>query len=992
MNTNRQTSSDTGNSIIELIKTRWLNPRKKRFWTIVIVLLYTLLGFFAAPLIIRNSIVDLFQDDLGRIAQITKVEVNPYVLSLKVLGFQVSDKDDVKLVAFEEFFVNFQLSSLFNWAWTFSEIRLMGPYFYFERFEKGDSRLDHLLTDLANSFPAEAEDEKGIEEEEGAPRLLIQNLSLKEGHVDVKDNVPETVVETKLSPINISIQELNTLPDRHGQQSVTIRLPQGASVKWSGSLHLAPLDSEGELIMEGLHLDPALAYLKAVLPLESFSARLSSRFRYHLRLNGDGQLGVDVNELEVELDGLLVSGLKPVTDFVEIPKISLKGGQLRYPEQSLHFSSLGIESPQITAWVNEDGSLSVMELIPGGEDEPGSGDTDSGDSAWQLGIDEFNLENGALELTDRSINPVAAVGITDLQVKLSEISNEDDVLMPLDVSGKLAQGGDYKLNGSLGIFPEFSLAVTAGTRDIPLLLGQPYVQQFAHIKIESGVLDSDIEIALAGGQNITIGGSVQVPGLEINDTLHDERLLGWNRFDIDHFDLNSEGLHISQMVFEQAFGRFVIHEDLTTNLAALVIEQTEDGDAGTKAEPMTIIIGGIRVEQAAMDFADFSLPLPFATHIANMDGTISTIATDSTTPSNIRLEGQVDEYGLARIEGSMNMLDPINHTDVTVEFRNLLMSSLSPYTVQFAGREIDEGKLDLGLVYRIEEGQLHGENDVVMSDLVLGEKVDHPDAASLPLGLAVGLLKDADGVIKIDLPVEGDVNDPEFKIGGVIWQAISGMITKIVSAPFKLLGKLIGIDSEDLGQFEFLAGRSDLTPPELEKVVQLEQALQQRPELAVEISGVIDPNIDIPALKFIRLRNVANQRLGEVLDDRDESAMMLDEEIRTVVGLLFTERFPDIPPESLKAAFTAPPADDPEGKPVLDELAYATELWNRLLESEVISDQDLADLAGARAEVIRAAFLVSGQFDESRVVLAEPKEVESEDGEWVKLELAVASD
>jgi len=453
MKTNKQTSSDTGNSNIELIKSRWLNPRKKRFWTIVIVLLYTLLGFFAAPVIIQNAVVNLFKDDLGRVAQIEKVEVNPYVLSLRVLGFEVSDTDDVKLLAFDEFFVNFQLSSLFNWAWTFSEVRLAGPYFYFERFETGDSRIDHLLADFAKSFPAEADDEKDTEEEDGAPRLLIQNLSLKEGHVDVKDNVPETAVETKLSPINISIQELNTLPDRHGQQSVTIRLPQGASVTWSGSLHLAPLDSEGELILEGLHLDPAIAYLKAVLPLESFSARLSSRFKYHLRLNDDGQLGVDVNELEVELDGLLVSGLAPVTDFVDIPKISLKGGKLRYPEQSLHFSSLGIESPQITVWVNEDGSLSVMDLVPGDDAEPGSDDTAGGDATWQLGIDEFNLKNGELELTDKSINPVAAVGITDLQVKLSEISNKDGVLMPLDVSGKLAQGGGLQAEWQRGHIP-----------------------------------------------------------------------------------------------------------------------------------------------------------------------------------------------------------------------------------------------------------------------------------------------------------------------------------------------------------------------------------------------------------------------------------------------------------------------------------------------------------------------------------------------------------
>ena len=987
-----QATTETSGSLGELIKTRWLNPRRKRFWAIVLVLLYTLLGFFAAPLIIKNSVVDLFRDDLGRVAQISKVEVNPYVLSLKVQGFQVSDKDDVMFAAFDEFFVNFQLSSLFNWAWTFSEIRLSGPYFYFERFETGDSRLDHLLADFASSFPAEPNAEKGAKEEGDAPRLLIQNLSLNEGHVDVKDNVPGTAVETKLSPINISIQELNTLPDRHGQQSVTIRLPNDASLKWSGSLTLAPLDSEGELVLQGLQLDPAIAYLKVMLPLESFSAKLSSRFQYHLHLNGDGQLDVEIDELETELDGLSVSGLTPVTNFVDIPKISLKGGKLRYPEQSLHFSSLGVENPQITAWVNEDGSISVMDLIPNGNDGAEPDNTDSGNSAWQLGIDEFILKNGKLALTDRSINPTAAVGITGLQVKLSGISNKNDVLMPLEVNGKLAEGGSYNLNGSIGVFPEFSMSGTASTRDIPLLLGQPYVQQYAHIELESGVLDSDIELAVDTGSNFTAGGTIQIPGFEINDTLQDKRLLGWDKLDIDHFDLDSDGLHISQMVFEQAFGSFVIHEDRSTNLAALLIEQTVDVEAKAVAEPMTIIIGGIRVDEGAMDFADFSLPLPFATHIANLDGTISTIATNSNAPANIRLEGQVDEYGLARIEGSMNMLDPIHHTDVTVEFRNLLMSNLSPYTVQFAGREIDEGKLDLGLVYAIEKGQLHGENDIVLSDLVLGEKVDHPDAASLPLGLAVGLLKDADGVIKIDLPVEGDINDPEFKIGGVIWQAISGLITKIVSAPFRLLGNLIGIDSEDLGQFEFLAGRADLTPPELEKVVQLEQALQQRPELAVEISGVFDPNIDVPALKFIRLRDIANERLGEGLDERDENSMMLDVEIRAVVELLFTERFPDIPPESLKLTHTAPPADDPEGKPVLDELAYATDMWNRLLESEVISDQDLAALATARAEVIKAAFLASGQFDESRVVIAESQEVESEDGEWVKLELAVASD
>ena len=287
---------------------------------------------------------------------------------------------------------------------------------------------------------------------------------------------------------------------------------------------------------------------------------------------------------------------------------------------------------------------------------------------------------------------------------------------------------------------------------------------------------------------------------------------------------------------------------------------------------------------------------------------------------------------------------------------------------------------------------LQGENSVVMSDLVLGEKVDHPDAGSLPLGLAVALLKDADGVIDIELPVAGDINDPEFKIGGVVWKAFAGLIAKIVSAPFRLLGNLIGINSEDLGQFEFLAGRSDLTSPELEKVVQLKEALQKRPELTVEISGVTDKTIDIPALKFIQLRALAVERLGEEFSENDRQSMLLDVNIRNLLEVLFAERNPGIPLEGIKAEHTNPPAGDPEGKPVLDDLAYATDLWERLLASEVITDQDLTELAQARAIAISSAFLASGEFDESRVVIAEPKEVESEDDEWVRLELGVASD
>ena len=992
MSPSDQTTENTRSTMVEIIRTRWLNFRRKRFWVLSAVLLYALLGFFVAPRVIQNNIVALLGEDLGRETRIENIDVNPFTLSLKIQGFELDDKDKTRLASFGEFFVNFQLSSLFNRAWTFDEIRLNEPYFFMERFDQTDSRLTRFLTDFAATRPTEEDKPQELETSDSMPRLLIHDLSLSGGHVDLKDNLPDTMVETQLAPVNIFIQGLNTLPDRQGKQSVTIQLAENASLRWSGSLTLGPLDSEGELVLEGLHLDPVIAYLKASMPLDTLAATLSTRFKYHVHMDLAGQPEIDINDLQVELESVEVNGLTPVTEFMDIPNLSLSGGTLRYPEQSLQFSRLVIDQPRMAVWIKEDGSLNLLDLVLPQNEVATDELSPTDQMAWQFGIDEFELSGGTIELSDTSIEPFARLDVKDLGITLSGLSNQDNATMQVKLNGKLGQGGTFSVDGTLGLLPNLNITAQINTQDVPLSLGQPYVQQFAHIQINSGALNSEIELNFNADQNLTSTGSVQVPSLDIVNTLDGGKLLSWNSLDIDQFNFNldTNKLHFSQLTFDQLFGTFVLDENRETNISALIIEQDEGTTASTNP-PLDFIIGGILIKDSSMDFSDLSLPLPFATHIVDLQGRVSTIDTVSDAPANIKLEGQVDEYGLARINGSMNVLEPVQHTDVTVEFRNLQMSNLSPYTVQFAGREIDQGKLDLDLGYAIEKGLLNGRNNVVLSDLELGEKVDHPDAASLPLGLAVGLLKDADGVIRIDLPVEGDINDPEFKIGGVVWQAISGMITKLVSAPFRLLGKLIGIDSEDLGQFEFLAGRSDLTPPELEKVAQLEEALQQRPELVIEISGVMDRSIDADALKKMKLIAVATERLGEEFASQDDQAMMLDDEIREVVEKMHSERLPNVDLTSIKAQHTAPPVSDPEAPPVLDELAYATELWNQLVDAETVSDQDLEDLAQARAQVIKDAFLSSGQFAGNRVVIASAKEVVSEDKQWVVLELSVAS-
>ena len=122
--------------------------------------------------------------------------------------------------------------------------------------------------------------------------------------------------------------------------------------------------------------------------------------------------------------------------------------------------------------------------------------------------------------------------------------------------------------------------------------------------------------------------------------------------------------------------------------------------------------------------------------------------------------------------------------------------------------------------------------------------MDYPGAVDLPLGLAVALLTGPDGSIKLDMPVKGNVDDPEFEIGGVVMKTFANLIGKLAASPFNLLGRLVGMDSEKLDRIEFRPGSAELAPPEQEKAAKLVEALLLRPNLALELRGVSDAKAD----------------------------------------------------------------------------------------------------------------------------------------------------
>jgi hypothetical protein len=975
----------------------WLDPRRFRFWAVVSVVLYTLGGFFLAPWVVGKLAVDGVRDTMDRELELGEVRVNPYVLSLDIDGIALRDADGETLLGLDHFRANFQLSSLFRWAWTFREIRFDGPYVLYERFAPGDDRFTRLAADMAR---LDTEPEPPAAEPGGLPRLLIHDLQVNEGRADVRDHVPRQTVQLSPGPVTVEIHQLNTLPDGEGRQSVDIRFAGDASATWQGSLELSPLQSEGRLELRNMSLDPALHYLDGIVDLAAFSARLSLRTDYRVAEGPGGDLSVALSGLESDLEDLAVSGFEPAERILELAALRTRGGRLAWPEARLDIGELAFSGLEADLQLDETGQPRLLQLLPPtSEDTPEAGNGD--DAPWQITADALRVEQARIALQDRSVTPAADLVVAALDLALTGIDNRAGTAMPLSVSAELDGGGRLGLEGNLVALPETTFEGSATLAEVPLALGQSYVQQAARVLVEGGALGAEFALSLSGAGDLAASGAAHIDDLALSDTVENQPLLAWKRLSIDRFeaDTATARAELSRVALLQPFGRIQVRADRSTNLSELVVEDTAAGDAEPEPAPADaarwrIVVGLIDFESGGMDFSDLSLPLPFNTRITDLGGAVTTIDSTSTESAGIRLEGKVGEYGLARIDGEVRVFDPLANTDITMEFRNLLMSDLSPYSVEFAGRRIDEGKLGLDLEYVIENSRLAGRNDIVVSDLVLGEKVDSPNAVSLPLDLAVALLRDSEGVIDIELPVEGDVGDPEFRIGGVIWKAFTGLITRIVTAPFALLGSLVGSDADDFGQFEFLAGRADLTPPEVEKIGQLAEALQQRPQLALTIGGVYDAAVDTPMLQFFKLRAAAFERLGrDPTEDSGANANeMLAAEFRDALEDLHRERFPDVDLETVRAAHRSAPADDPEGKPQLDELAYGADLRDRLLAAEPVSEDELRALAQARAATVREAFLATGTLGEGRLRPDEPAAVESDDEEWVVMELAVATE
>jgi hypothetical protein len=548
----------------------------------------------------------------------------------------------------------------------------------------------------------------------------------------------------------------------------------------------------------------------------------------------------------------------------------------------------------------------------------------------------------------------------------------------VDLACRINRAGTLAVGGEVALDPVASeLAVTL--KDLPLESFQPYLNDQVELGITDGRLGAKGRLTLVlpneGPPRIHYRGGAEISRFAAVDKRDDKDFLRWKSLFVEGAEVATGPMKITvgRLALSDYYARVVITENGQLNAAQIFSPQDkgptsppEKPRPGEKSAPLPLTVKEVTLQGGRVDFSDDFTRPNFQTRMVDLGGRVSGLSTQASKPAAVVIQGALENRSPLEISGNINPLSQDKDTDLKLTFRNIELSPFSPYSGKYLGYTLAKGKLTLELDYKIADRRLQARNRIFFDALTLGDRVNSPDAASLPIKLALALLTDRQGRIELDVPVKGNLDDPQFSVFGIVIKALGNLLTKIVTSPFDALASAFG--GRVVTELEFAPGRSALSPEDETQITGLADALHERPALRLEVQGFADPQTDAPAIRRQRfdalLRGVKRSTPGAGQAEVPLEEIRIDDMER---------------PEIIARAYAAaefPKPRDEDGK----EKVLPPEEMEKLLFTQIqVDDNDLRLLATARAAAVRERLLADPRIDAERVFLLEPKVEKTED-------------
>ena len=846
----------------------------------------------------------------------------------------------------------------------------------------------------------DAASEPAANETEG--RFSVESIRFSGGKVRFADASREAPFRTALERIRIEADHLTTEKGKTADARVSFATESSESFDLKGTVSFSPVASEGSVAIDNLVLKKYSPYYKEAVRFDVTGGIAGVRTGYRFS-RADGKTEFRITGLASRIAGLRLRQREEQEDFLRVPEFEVTGAEIDIDRKQVVAGEIATANGMVSVRRFAGGELNVARLLPEAAPMPtpfgllrkGEGDGGKPETPWVATLKKVTVDRYAVRFGDLFTDPPVDLRFERIRLHAENVTTEKGGKGRFSFSTGYDRDGTLSLAGVISVNP-VSLRGELQARALPLGGLQPYYTKAVKVLMTGGTVKAEgnvsFEAPKGATQHVGFTGEVFINDFSSLDKVREEDFLKFQTLRLGGVDAgyNPTRVVIREVSLSDFYSRIIVNPDGTLNVQGILAKEGAPQDNVVAAKPapkavaapdnvakqpsIPVRIDALTLQGGTIHFSDQYIRPNYSARLMEIGGRVTGLSSEEMTFADVDLKGKLGVGAPLEIRGKINPLAQDLFLDLRTDFQDIDLSPLSPYSGRYAGYRIQKGKLSLSLKYHIEKRKLDAENKVFIDQFTFGEAVDSPDATKLPVQKAVTLLKDRKGEIRLDLPVTGRIDDPEFSFWGIIWQIVKNLLVKAATSPFALLGALSGGSGEELSYLEFDPGSPVVPAGEAGKLETLAKALHDRPGLTLEIEGHVDPEREREELRQTVFRRKVATRKLEDLAREGKGAPALDN-VRVEAAEY---------PKYLARAYKAEKFPKPTNFLGMAKDLPVPEMEKLMLTNIRVTDDDLRQLAMDRATQVRDRLTGPGKVEPERIFLVEPKNLAPERKEGLR--------
>ncbi|MBI5017556.1 MAG: DUF748 domain-containing protein [Deltaproteobacteria bacterium] len=860
---------------------------------------------------------------------------------------------------------------VFSRSLRIAKVSVEGPELEVVRDKAGRGNWADLV--FASPEPAQG----GAPEEPSKPlSYRVDDVALTNGRIRFADEGQGKPFRTEISPLALSVRNLTGAQGERAMVRLSLTTESAETLSADAALSLSPVHAEGQLALAGLRVAKYAPYVKRAFLLD-LAGELGASTHFTVDRGGP-ETSVRLGDASLTLRNLTAARAGEKSPLLTLQTFALAGTAVDLGERSVEVGSLTVDGGNARLKKVADSTWNVQGLVrpPPGPEAGARPDPEAAPTPgkpWNLAVRRLTVRKVGVSLDDESLPRPAHAEVSNLGIQANDLATARNRRGRIEVTAAVNRRGKLTAKGPVGLKPlSAQLAVNLTGLDVGPF--QPYFEQRLKAAVTSGAVSASGTLSVAPGRRsapaVAFRGQTHVARFAASDAASGEPMVSFDSLALTGVDVRQEplALRVQGIALTDFDGFITLEPDGTVNLRKAL--ETEGPPASTAAaeapadvhptaapqEPARIEVEAVTLQGGHVRFTDRHIQPAYSADLEEIAGRITGLSSLETRFADVDLRGRLDGTAPLTIMGKINPLIRDPFVDLKVSIRGADLGPATPYSGRYAGYTIEKGKLFLDVTYHIAHRTIDAKNLIVLDQFTFGDKVESPEATSLPVKLGVALLKDRKGEIQLDIPVAGSLDDPKFSVARVVWRAIVNLLTKAVTSPFALLGSVFG-GGEELGRVDFASAEAKVPAAAAKKIAILAKALHERPALRLDVEGHAAPDVDRPALaERLYLRRLKAQKAKELatsgadVGDLDAISLTPEEKVRYLPKAYKVAEFPK-PKNFLGIEKTLPPEE-----------------MEKLLRSQTrATDDDLRLLAKERAQTVRDALVKTGLVEADRV-------------------------